>query len=1163
MIEGIITSSERMILSGAPEGVDGLVAIDLVHKGSGTLLHIARDDARASAFRNVVEAFDAGIEIIEFPAWDCLPYDRVSPKPDISAARMDALSRLAERSQNTGPLIVVATLNAALQRVPPKDHILAASFRMKVGETVELESLLEFCSRNGFTRTGTVMEPGEFANRGGIIDIYPPGADAPMRLDFFGDNLESIRIFDALSQRTIGAANSLDLVPVTEVPMDEQSIVRFRSGYRQLFGNVTAADPLYAAISEGRKHGGMEHWLPLFHETLATIFEYVPQAIVTHDHLVDEALTARQEQIEDHFSSRKAMETTSFADTPPYRPLAPEMLYLTAAEWATCHHDVSGGAFTPFSQPAAANVIDFQGRQAKDLTAESKAKNSSVFDELQTTLRMCSKQGQRVVIAAYSPGSLDRLKLLFADHDIDDLEMIARAGETGKADAAAKLTVLAIEHGFEFGNLVVLAEQDVLGDRLVRSRKKGRRAEDFLKEVNDLTPQDFVVHVEHGIGRYEGLITIDVSGAPHDCIHLTYHGGDKLYVPVENIEVLSRYGGDDMSVQLDKLGGAGWQARKSRLKKRLRDMADELIAIAAARALRQAPKIEKPEGMYDEFCARFSFQETDDQLGAIEDVFSDLTVGQPMDRLVCGDVGFGKTEIALRSAFATVMSGGQVAVIAPTTLLARQHFQTFNERFAGMPVVIRHLSRLVPTKEANASKEELLSGRADIVIGTHALLGKSVKFRNLTLMIVDEEQHFGVKHKERLKQLRSDVHVLTLTATPIPRTLQLALTGVKELSLIATPPVDRLAVRTFIMPFDPVSIREALLREHYRGGQSFYVCPRIMDLPEIEEFLREHVPEVKFVIAHGQMPPTQLEEVMSAFYEGAYDVLLSTTIIESGLDIPTANTLVVHRADRFGLAQLYQLRGRIGRSKARAYAYLTLPPRKPLTVAAEKRLKVLQSLDTLGAGFTLASHDLDIRGAGNLLGEEQSGHIREVGLELYQQMLEEAVAAARAGDDGGTLLAEEWSPQITIGTSVLIPERYVNDLNVRLGLYRRISLLEDQREIDSFAAELIDRFGSLPEEVEHLLKILAIKRSCREANIAKLDAGPRGATLSFHNEDFSNPAGLIGFINDQHGMAKLRPDHTFVYRRSWEDPEDRLQGVLWLAQQIAKLATTSETHSAA
>jgi len=516
-------------------------------------------------------------------------------------------------------------------------------------------------------------------------------------------------------------------------------------------------------------------------------------------------------------------------------------------------------------------------------------------------------------------------------------------------------------------------------------------------------------------------------------------------------------------------------------------------------------------------------------------------------------VGFGKTEVALRSAFVAVMSGHQVAMIVPTTLLCRQHYRTFQQRFEGMPVRIAQLSRMVPAKQANILKKEISEGQVDIVIGTHALLGKSMSFKNLGLLIVDEEQHFGVGHKERLKQLRADVHVLTMTATPIPRTLQLALSGMRELSVIATPPVDRLAVRTFVSPFDPVLLREALLREHYRGGQSFYVCPRIADLPEAEEYLREFVPEVKFVVAHGQMPPGQLDDVMNAFYDRKYDVLLSTTIIESGLDIPTANTMLVHNADMFGLAQLYQLRGRIGRSKVRAFCYLTLPPRKTITPTAEKRLKVLQTLDTLGAGFSLASHDMDIRGAGNLLGEEQSGHIREVGFELYQEMLEEAVAALRQGGADAEV-ADQWSPQISLGASVLIPESYVTDLNVRLSLYRRLSQIEGRQEIDAIAAELIDRFGPLPGEVDQLLKIIAIKQHCRQAGIAKIDAGPKGAVVTFRNDQFANPAGLVDFLTRHGKTAILRPDHKMVYQRDWQSTDERLAGVTNLTRTLSGIA---------
>ena len=987
-------------------------------------------------------------------------------------------------------------------------------------------------------------------------------AAAPRRLDFFGDVLESIRIFDPLTQRTTGTAKHLDLVPVSEVVLNEESITRFRAGYRQLFGAVTDDDPLYAAVSEGRRQIGMEHWLALFHERLETLFDYLPEAVVTLDERVDDAVEARFEQIGEHYESRRSAGEGGFVHTQPYKPVPPERLYPRPDEWRAFYRARAGGAFTAFRAPEGTSVVDAGGHQGRDFAAERARSDVNVFDALGEHLTQLVTRDCRILVAAYSEGAADRLGMVLRDHGIETVRVDPQWSlvQALPRDSLG-LIVLPLERGFECDDLAIIGEQDILGDRMVRPARQTRRAEQFIMEASQLTASDLVVHIEHGIGRYEGLVTIEVSGAPHDCLRVVYDGGDKLYVPVENIEVLSRFGSDQAEATLDRLGGAAWQGRKARLKQRIRDLADQLIKVAAERELHPADKIIPPDGMYEEFCARFPYEETEDQRRAVGDVFDDLAAGRPMDRLICGDVGFGKTEVALRAAFATVMGGGQVAVVTPTTLLTRQHYQTFQDRFAGLPVNITQLSRLVAAKETSATKAGLASGDVDIVIGTHALLSKSIAFKNLSLLVVDEEQRFGVKHKERLKQLRADVHVMTLTATPIPRTLQLAFSGVKDLSLIATPPVDRLAVRTFVLPFDEVVLREALLREHYRGGQSFYVCPRIQDLADAAAFLRDHVPEVKFATAHGQLPARELEEVMSAFYDGSYDVLLSTTIIESGLDIPSANTLIVHRADRFGLAQLYQLRGRIGRSKVRAYAYLTLPARTLPTANAEKRLKVLQALDTLGAGFTLASHDLDIRGAGNLLGEEQSGHIREVGLELYHQMLEEAVAEARGLERTGA--SAEWSPQISISTSVLIPEAYVSDLDIRLSLYRRIARLEDRDEIDSFGAEMIDRFGTLPQEVQHLLEIVAIKQLCRQANVEKLEAGPGGATLSFRNDSFADPAGLVAFINDQRGTAKLRPDHRLVYQRNWDTPEDRMQGVHDLVRRLAGLAQAPTASSAA
>ncbi|MGB7285843.1 MAG: transcription-repair coupling factor, partial [Salaquimonas sp.] len=738
------------------------------------------------------------------------------------------------------------------------------------------------------------------------------------------------------------------------------------------------------------------------------------------------------------------------------------------------------------------------------------------------------------------------------DHGISDVRLVESFAKFLQLPKnVLGIAAFPVEEGLQIDGVTIISEQDVLGDRLVRRSRK-KKGSDFISEVASLSENDIVVHVDHGIGRFIGLRTIEALGAPHDCLELHYAGDDKLFLPVENIELLSRYGSEDTAVQLDRLGGVAWQSRKAKLKKQLLEIAGQLIAIAAERALRTTPPMTTPEGIYGEFEARFPYDETEDQLSAIDAVLGDLSSGTPMDRLVCGDVGFGKTEVALRAAFVAAMAGRQVAVVVPTTLLARQHYKTFEERFRGLPVKIAQASRLVTAKELTDTRKGIADGTIDIAIGTHALLADSVKFHRLGLLIIDEEQRFGVKHKEKLKEIRGDVHVLTLSATPIPRTLQLALTGVRELSLITTAPVDRLAVRTFVTPFDGLIVREALLREHYRGGQSFYVCPRVSDLEEQAVFMREHVPELKVAIAHGQMPPGELDDIMNAFYDGNYDVLLSTTIVESGLDIPTANTLIVHRADMFGLAQLYQLRGRVGRSKTRAYALFTLPVRKQLTAAAERRLKVLQSLDSIGAGFELASHDLDIRGSGNILGEAQSGHIKEVGFELYQQMLEEAVAELKDGGMDGA--DERWSPQISVGAAVLIPENYVSDLQLRLSLYRRLADITEAEEIDGFGAELIDRFGPLPDEVDHLLKIVFIKGLCRKANIEKLDAGPKGLVVHFRKAEFVNPAELLKWISSQSSLVKVRQDQSLFISRDWDTPEKRIKGAAVIASKLASMA---------
>jgi transcription-repair coupling factor (superfamily II helicase) len=1149
-----LLKDKRAIAGGVPEGFDALLLGALARHAHAPILHVARDGNRLATLQEAIAFFAPDVRVLCFPAWDSVPYDRVAPNAEIIADRIETLAALTARApDDEAPLVVLTSVNAVVQRVPPRSFIAGADLKLQSGNVMNMQALIERLETSGYARAGTVTDPGQYAVRGGILDLYPPGGQ-PVRLDFFGDQLESLRAFDPETQRTEARLDAVHFLPMSEVALTPEVRSQFRQRYVELFGPVTGDDPLYEAISAGHQHQGMEHWLPLFHDELATLFDYVPNAVVTLDPLVDDARQSRLEQVADHYDARSAALERKAFGAPPYHPVPANSMFLDEAEWqrllGAAPHVV---ALDTFERPEGegVHVVSFGGRQGRSFAPERQTEGSNVFDAVVAHAKKLIAQKKIVIVACWSMGARERLATLLTEHGLSDTVRVETFPDAVAAPAeATTVAVLPLETGFEAPGIAVIGEQDILGDRLVR-KARVKKGSDALTEAASLAVGDLVVHADHGIGRFVGLTTIEAAGEPHDCLELHYQGGDKLYLPVENIELLSRYGSDESGVILDKLGGVAWQSRKAKLKQRIRDMAEKLIKVAAMRELRTAPILNPPEGTYDEFAARFPYEETEDQVTSIDAVLEDLASGRPMDRLICGDVGFGKTEVALRASLIAVLAGKQVAVVVPTTLLARQHFHTFTERFRGFPVKIAQASRLVSGKDLSAVKTGLKDGAIDIVIGTHALLGKAIGFADLGLLIVDEEQHFGVKHKERLKQLREDVHVLTLTATPIPRTLQLALSGVREMSLIATPPVDRLAVRTYVSPFDPMTLREALLRERFRGGQTFFVVPRISDLDEAAAFLQEHAPELKVARAHGQMPSSELDQVMNAFYDRQYDVLLSTTIVESGLDIPSANTLIVYRADRFGLAQLYQLRGRVGRSKIRAYAYFTIPADARITPAAEKRLKVLQSLDTLGAGFILASHDLDIRGAGNLLGEEQSGHIREVGFELYQSMLEEAVAALRGGED---VIEDQWSPRINLGTSVLIPEDYVPDLQVRLGLYRRLSGVETAEAIEAFAAELIDRFGALPEEVRHLLDVVEIKALCRLAGIEQIDAGPKGAVIAFRNNAFANPEGLIRFISNAGKQVKLQPDHKLIFYANWPNAEDRLAGARDVLKRLAKIA---------
>lgn len=1158
-IARILSAKSALTLSSVARGAQPLVLADLARAAKGRAVFIAPDEAAMRAISDSAAFFAPELEVIEFPAWDCLPFDRASPALSVSARRLAALARLQRGGQN--PQLLVTTINAVMQRVLTPFRIRESIRLLTPGMEIGRESLIALLQRQGYSRTDTVVDAGEYAVRGSVFDIFPSGLDHGLRLDFFGDELETLRLFDPNTQRSVQPVETHLLLPASEALLDDDSIKRFRTRYREMFGANATGDPLYQAISDGRRLAGMEHWVPLFEDRMVTLFDHLDEDdLVVIDAAAAKAVETRAADIADYHHAR----VESSAKAPgSYRPLGEAALYLTQDEVERALTAWPVHRATIFAEPESASVIDFGFTSSRDFTPE-RAQGANIYEAAAKHLSSLGARGIKPLIAAYTAGSRSRIASLLGDAGKGPLQLADSWQEALGLAASGKpvALVLPIEQGFASDTLELLTEKDILGDRLVRRKKKRKDADAFLAELSALNPGDLVVHMDHGIGRYIGLEAIGVGDSPHDCVQLEYAGGDKLYIPVENLDVLSRYGSESDGVALDKLGGEAWQRRKARMRERILEMAGQLMATAALRALRQADVLASDPASYGPFVDRFPWDETDDQERAIEDVLGDLADGKPMDRLVCGDVGFGKTEVALRAAFVAAMAGKQVAVIAPTTLLARQHYASFSERFSGFPLNVGRLSRLVPAKEASATKEGLAEGTMDIVIGTHALLSKSVKFKRLGLVIVDEEQRFGVTHKEKLKELKSDVHVLTLTATPIPRTLQMAMSGLRELSTIQTPPVDRLAVRTYVMPWDDMVMREALLREHQRGGQSFIVVPRIADMPELEEWLRTTVPEVKFVTAHGQMSPSEVEDRMGAFYEKKYEVLLSTTIVESGIDIPSANTIVIHRADRFGLAQLYQLRGRVGRGKLRAYAYLTYAENMALSEVAEKRLKVLGDLDSLGAGFQLASHDLDIRGAGNLLGDEQSGHIREVGFELYQSMLEDAIMAAKAGDIGLAKEPGSLSPQITVEAPIMIPEDYVPDLAVRMALYRRMNDAEGAEAVEALAAEMIDRFGPLPKPTQNLLQLIEIKRQAIEANIAKIDVGAKGALVSFHNDTFIDPMGLVAYVERLKGTAKLRPDNKLVIQRAWNNPESRLNGLIQLTKGLSAIARRAAKKAA-
>ncbi|MBF0185148.1 MAG: transcription-repair coupling factor [Magnetococcales bacterium] len=1183
------------ILCDLPGGSFAWLATALAREWHRPLLLVTASASRADAlFREVLffsEHYKQPLPLLSFPAWETLPFEPLSPFGPLVGERIATLFRLTQMT-GSGPVlagneagdtraVIVTTAAALMQRVMPAQLLAQHGLAIKKGDQLNLTVMREFLTLSGYRHASQVAEPGEFAIRGGIVDFFPPGHDNPVRIELFGDEVETLRQFDPVTQRSTDPIPGVQALPTSEVLLNETTIRTFRTQYRQVFGGQSAEDTMYKEISKGCKVQGMEHLLPLFYEPAATFFDYLPEGSTF---LLEENALAAVEQFAQEVQERYRLVNTpqesrsGLARNSRYLPS--DALYLSREQW-----QASLQPFTVFASRSGAEkgaislafdpVIDFTGQSAPVTVSDnSKGNKESTLDRVAQTIRTAQNNGFRIAMSVRTIGQRERLREVLEDHKIAtrlaphwDAVLNAPPGTTW-------LVIGDVEQGFAHGRIgvVLIPEESIFGRRTRRRQRDQRYLEQLLASFSDLQEGNLVVHADHGIGRFGGLHPLDIGTIKNEFLLITYQDEDKLYVPVENLDRVSKYSGAE-EIALDKLGSAKWEKTKERTRKKILEMAHELVHLQALRAATQGFTFAGADPLYQEFAATFPFEETPDQAQAIEAVLADMASSRPMDRLVCGDVGFGKTEVALRAAFRAVMDGKQVAVLAPTTILAQQHFETFSRRLAPYPVKIELLSRFRTPAEQKLALRRLSSGDADIAIGTHRLLQSDVHFKDIGLLVVDEEQRFGVSHKEKLKTFRATVDILTLTATPIPRTLHLAMAGVRDISIIATPPLDRLAIRTLITQYDRTQVREAILREIYRGGQVYYLYNRVQDIEKFAAQLGELVPEAKLGVAHGQMREGQLERIMFSFYQQEFNVLLCTTIIENGVDIPSANTIIIHRADKFGLAQLHQLRGRVGRSKHRAYAYLLVPPAHNLTEDARKRLEALETLGDLGAGFSLATHDLEIRGAGNILGDEQSGQIREVGFELYNQMLRDAIqglANQAAATEVAPERVEEILPNISLHVSTHIPNDFVPDVHQRLTLYKRIAELNSGEEISEMRSELLDRFGPLPESIMNLLRLVGIKRSCRQLKILKLEAGPKGATLQFHPQPAVNPQAIIELIQQGGGSVTFnhQSNTLAVKNRLWDVEEVRLRALEELldrlrpdpAQSKAMISPTPHHH---
>ncbi len=1128
---------ESVILTKTPRDSHGFLATEISKNFSNSdVLFIAESDKEMELIEKQVRFFAPDSEILNFPAWDSLPYDRSSPKPIILANRIKALYKLATRPEEKR-FFIITSVNAILQKCISPNQINNLGLHVEVSSKLSIDQISQFLVSKGYERQVVANNVGEFAIRGGIVDIImQQAADiVGYRIDFFGEEVESIKMFDPLSQISEEKVKKLEVLPASEVILSKETIENFRKNYREKFGAPSLEDNLYSAISEGRLYSGMEHWMPLFYkEKLSSFFDYLQKPISFFDENIFDLANKREELIEEYYQSR--ITELKIRSENPYHPIDPQTIYLKKADLKNKVEQNTAIQFNQFdSEEKNKRKIDLEIKSIPDFALAGRTNKKDPIELMKDFV--LGNELNNISIACLTESFKNRITRIFLDYGITCLE-VQNFEEARKIKGnRAAIFNLPTKFGFYSSDFNLVGEQALFGEKIVRKKLSKSASKRLIEEGLSIAPGELIVHRDHGIGKFDNIHTISATGIKTDMIKLIYGGNDTLFVPVNDINLITRYGADNPLIQLDRLGVAAWKNRKEKVKKKIKIAAEALLKIAAARKLKKATIFNPEQHFYDEFSAKFPFSETEDQLNAITEIEEDLQKGQPMDRLICGDVGFGKTEVAMRAAANVVGSSSpdkkfQVAIITPTTLLCRQHYKNFTTRFEGTGIKVAQLSRLVSSTESKKTREELTSGDVQIVIGTHSLLQKNIKFKNLGLVIIDEEQHFGVAQKERLKELRNEVHILSLSATPIPRTLQMSLTGVKDLSLIASAPVDRLAIRNFVMPYDSVITREAVMREYNRGGRIFFVVPRIRDIEEMEPRLKILLPELKITHAHGKMTPSELDKIMNDFVDGKIDMLLSTTIIESGIDISEANTMIIYKADMFGLSQLYQLRGRVGRGKVRAYCYFMLNNRKKPSAEAKKKLEVMQNLDSLGVGFSVASHDMDIRGSGDLLGDEQSGHIKETGIELYQQMLLETIDSMKNSSDIKDQTTKNIinnNVQVKLGISLLIPEEYMPDLSLRMSFYKKIANVENEEDQEKLISEMTDRFGKLPEEIINLIEVAKLKSICREVGVEKLEANSQGILISFKNNKFSNPDALLEMVFSSKNQIKINSGQKLLF----------------------------------